>query len=230
MSSPTSSSTSTASSSRSSATDNQLQTVPATDAYGLLTEPFVFVVGGDGVVKASFELIFTPDEIDARWPASARRRGRRVLEPDRDVLAALVPVRHPDRHGSDLVRTEVAGRELGAVLEQTDPELDGPAIRGPDREPADVGEADRIDEDDDADLRLRRRWRTNVVTTTKIPAGARSRFRGRDATRRPCIGHHAPAPVPVLPGAWRAPVGAQRARLRAGLVRREVELPQRPEE
>jgi hypothetical protein len=44
---------------------NQLQTVPAADAYGLLTEPFVFVVGGDGIVKASFELIFAPDEIDA---------------------------------------------------------------------------------------------------------------------------------------------------------------------
>jgi hypothetical protein len=43
---------------------NQLQTVPAADAYGLLTEPFVFVVGGDGVVKASFELIFAPDEIN----------------------------------------------------------------------------------------------------------------------------------------------------------------------
>jgi hypothetical protein len=42
-----------------------LQAAPATTAYGLLTEPFVFVVGGDGVVKASFELIFTPDEIDA---------------------------------------------------------------------------------------------------------------------------------------------------------------------
>jgi hypothetical protein len=42
----------------------QLQTVPATDAYGLLSEPYVFVVGGDGIVKASFELIFTPDEID----------------------------------------------------------------------------------------------------------------------------------------------------------------------
>ncbi len=43
----------------------QLQAAPATDAYGLLSEPFVFVVGGDGIVKASFELIFTPDEIDA---------------------------------------------------------------------------------------------------------------------------------------------------------------------
>ncbi len=44
--------------------NNQLQPVPATDAYGLLSEPYVFVVGGDGIVKASFELIFTPAEID----------------------------------------------------------------------------------------------------------------------------------------------------------------------
>src|SRR5262245_44268311 len=42
-----------------------LQAAPATVAYGLLTEPFVFVVGGDGKVTASFELIFTPEEIDA---------------------------------------------------------------------------------------------------------------------------------------------------------------------
>lgn len=41
-----------------------LQPTPATVAYGLLSEPFVFVVGGDGLVKASFELIFTPDEIN----------------------------------------------------------------------------------------------------------------------------------------------------------------------
>ena len=44
--------------------NNNLQTVPASEAYGLLSEPYVFVVGGDGIVKASFELIFTPDEID----------------------------------------------------------------------------------------------------------------------------------------------------------------------
>jgi hypothetical protein len=43
---------------------NELQTVPAADLYGLLTEPFVFVVGGDGIVKASFELVFAPSEID----------------------------------------------------------------------------------------------------------------------------------------------------------------------
>jgi hypothetical protein len=42
-----------------------LQAAPATVAYGLVTEPFVFIVGSDGKVKASFELIFTPAEIDA---------------------------------------------------------------------------------------------------------------------------------------------------------------------
>jgi hypothetical protein len=45
--------------------NGNLQAAPATVAYGLLTEPFVFVVGSDGMVKASFELIFTPEEIDA---------------------------------------------------------------------------------------------------------------------------------------------------------------------
>ena len=41
-----------------------LQSVAATDAFGLISEPYVFVVGSDGIVKASFELIFTPDEIE----------------------------------------------------------------------------------------------------------------------------------------------------------------------
>ena len=45
--------------------NGNLQAVPATVDYGLITEPFVFVVGGDGIVKASFELIFTPEEMDA---------------------------------------------------------------------------------------------------------------------------------------------------------------------
>jgi hypothetical protein len=44
--------------------NGSLQTVPASEAYGLLSEPYVFVVGGDGIVKSSFELIFTPGEID----------------------------------------------------------------------------------------------------------------------------------------------------------------------
>lgn len=45
--------------------NNLLQPVEASDAFGLLTEPYVFVVDGEGRVVDSFELIFTPDEIDA---------------------------------------------------------------------------------------------------------------------------------------------------------------------
>jgi hypothetical protein len=42
-----------------------LQAAPATTAYGLLVEPFVFVVDKDGFVTDSFELVFTEDEIEA---------------------------------------------------------------------------------------------------------------------------------------------------------------------
>lgn len=48
---------------------NLLQTVPAADAYGLVTEPYIFVVDGDGIVSASFELLFTPEEMDAALDA-----------------------------------------------------------------------------------------------------------------------------------------------------------------
>ena len=49
--------------------DGKLQPAPATTAYGLLVEPFVFVVDGDGVVTDSYELIFTTEEIDAALDA-----------------------------------------------------------------------------------------------------------------------------------------------------------------
>ena len=39
--------------------------VEATTAFGLSTEPFVFVVGADGKISSSFELVFSPDEIDS---------------------------------------------------------------------------------------------------------------------------------------------------------------------
>jgi hypothetical protein len=45
--------------------NNNLQAVPATLAFKLSSEPFVFVVGGDGKISSSFELVFSPDEIDA---------------------------------------------------------------------------------------------------------------------------------------------------------------------
>jgi len=41
------------------------QAAPATLAFKLSTEPFVFVVGADGKISSSFELVFSPDEIDA---------------------------------------------------------------------------------------------------------------------------------------------------------------------
>jgi hypothetical protein len=49
--------------------DGNLQAAPATTAYGLIVEPFVFVVDKDGVVTDSYELIFTTDEIDAALDA-----------------------------------------------------------------------------------------------------------------------------------------------------------------
>jgi hypothetical protein len=42
-----------------------LTPVEATIAYKLSTEPYVFVVGSDGKVAASFELVFSPEEIEA---------------------------------------------------------------------------------------------------------------------------------------------------------------------
>jgi len=43
---------------------NNLVPVDATTAFKLQTEPYVFVVGADGSIKASFELVFSPDEIE----------------------------------------------------------------------------------------------------------------------------------------------------------------------
>jgi hypothetical protein len=45
--------------------NNQLIPVAATNAFKLSTEPYVFVVGADGKVSASFELVFSPEEIEA---------------------------------------------------------------------------------------------------------------------------------------------------------------------
>jgi hypothetical protein len=38
-------------------------TVPATDTYGLPTEPWIFVVGRDGRVVGSFEAVVAPVEL-----------------------------------------------------------------------------------------------------------------------------------------------------------------------
>ena len=44
---------------------NQLIPVPATNAFKLTSEPYVYVIGSDGVVSAAFELVFSPDEIES---------------------------------------------------------------------------------------------------------------------------------------------------------------------
>lgn len=45
--------------------DGQLQTAPWTDAFGLPSEPWVFVVDSDGKVAAKFETILAADEMKA---------------------------------------------------------------------------------------------------------------------------------------------------------------------
>lgn len=42
-----------------------LQPTPITTAWGILTEPYIYVVGRDGIVTASFEAIVSPDELKA---------------------------------------------------------------------------------------------------------------------------------------------------------------------
>jgi len=46
-------------------TNGALTPVPATDAFKLSVEPYVFVVGADGKVSSSFELVFSPEGIGA---------------------------------------------------------------------------------------------------------------------------------------------------------------------
>jgi hypothetical protein len=43
----------------------ELQTVPAADAFKLISEPYIFLIGSDGKIASSFELVFTPAEIEA---------------------------------------------------------------------------------------------------------------------------------------------------------------------
>jgi hypothetical protein len=43
----------------------QLQATDVTDAWGLLTEPWIFVVDRDGVVRGSFAVIASPEELKA---------------------------------------------------------------------------------------------------------------------------------------------------------------------
>ncbi len=48
----------------------QLQPAPWTDAFGLRTEPWVFVIGADGTVRAKFEAVLGADELRAAIDAA----------------------------------------------------------------------------------------------------------------------------------------------------------------
>jgi hypothetical protein len=51
--------------------NNQLQAVPAVEAWGILSEPWIFAVDGTGVVRASFEGIVTDAELQDAFKAIA---------------------------------------------------------------------------------------------------------------------------------------------------------------
>jgi len=44
--------------------NQQLQAVPAVEAFGLLSEPYIFVIDGDGRIRAGFEAVFSDEEIE----------------------------------------------------------------------------------------------------------------------------------------------------------------------
>jgi hypothetical protein len=46
-------------------TNGQLQATEVTDAWGLLTEPWIFVVDREGIVRGSFAVIASPEELKA---------------------------------------------------------------------------------------------------------------------------------------------------------------------
>jgi hypothetical protein len=52
--------------------DNQLQPVQAVTDWGIVSEPWIFVVDKDGIVRASFEGILAEDELSAAIDAVAK--------------------------------------------------------------------------------------------------------------------------------------------------------------
>jgi hypothetical protein len=51
-------------------TDNQLQAVDAVLAFGIVSEPWTFVVDGKGIVRGSFEAVVSPEELKAAIAAA----------------------------------------------------------------------------------------------------------------------------------------------------------------
>jgi hypothetical protein len=52
--------------------NNQLQTNDASDVFNLLSEPWIFVIDGDGIIRGSFEAIAGPDELKAAIAAATK--------------------------------------------------------------------------------------------------------------------------------------------------------------
>ena len=81
-----------------------LQPAPWTEAWGLVTEPFVAVVDADGLVRAKFEGAVTAEELEAALPCSpdAWRPGS-VWRPGRSAAGRSTPCRAaaPRRRPSD---------------------------------------------------------------------------------------------------------------------------------
>jgi hypothetical protein len=50
---------------------NQLQATEITDQWGLVSEPWIFAVDRDGIVRGSYELTITPAELNAILPVIA---------------------------------------------------------------------------------------------------------------------------------------------------------------
>lgn len=50
--------------------NNQLQAVEAVRAFGIISEPWTFVVDGKGIVRGSFEAVVSPDELKAAIAAA----------------------------------------------------------------------------------------------------------------------------------------------------------------
>jgi hypothetical protein len=48
--------------------NNQLQATPITDEWGLLSEPWIFAVDRNGIVRGSYEVTITPAELEAILP------------------------------------------------------------------------------------------------------------------------------------------------------------------
>ena len=118
---------------------------------------------------------------------------------------------------------EVTGRELGAILECADGELELATVGHQEREPSHVRQPLRIDGADDADglLALRRLRVAGGSAEHGGGNGDRDHDHGkrrdeepeRPAVHRRCGSQPAVAPVPVLPGAWSGVPSAQRGQV-----------------